>query len=172
MILVRTPTVWVRQDLSVFVLGKKVAVLWICKTRCTSPARKARQVGGVEGGGEEVRPIRATSWWCESWLWQICFSLSFYSCPSASNVFLQNVCPQHFVSLMGHKMFLLTLVKYVPFQLFPLLQNVLFDQASFVSFHLLSYGGGGIFQMFFFNSGRLYLLTSACGERGNFKCSF
>ena len=26
--------------------------------------------------------------------------------------------------------------------------------------------GGGIFQMFFFNSGRLYLLTSACGGGG------
>ena len=86
-------------------------------------------------------------------------------------------------------MFLLTLVKYVPFQLFPLLQNVLFDQASFVSFHLLSYGGGGGsfkcsfstradctfsplpvgeggFQMFFLNPGRLYLLTSACGGGG------
>ena len=72
---------------------------------------------------------------------------------------------------MGHKMFLLTLVKCVPFQLFPLLQNVLFDQASFVSFHLLSYGGGGIFQMFFFNSGRLYLLTSACGG-GEFQMFF
>ena len=40
-------------------------------------------------------------------------------------------------------MFLLTLVKIVPFQLFLLLPNVLFDQASLVSFHLLSYGGRG-----------------------------
>jgi hypothetical protein len=70
-------------------------------------------------------------------------------------------------------MFLLTLAKLVPFQLFLLLPNVLFDQASLVSFHLLSYGGrGGIFQMFFFNPGSLHLLTSACGERGNLKCSF
>jgi hypothetical protein len=47
-------------------------------------------------------------------------------------------------------MFFLTLVKVVPFQLFLLLTNVLFDQVSLVPFHLLSYGGGG----------------------GSFKCSF
>ena len=92
-------------------------------------------------------------------------------------------------------MFLLTLVKVVPFQLFLLLPNVLFDQASPVSFHLLPYGGGGdlsnvLFQpgqfapshlclwgegesqMFFLNSGSLYLLTSACGGGGDSKCSF
>jgi len=70
-------------------------------------------------------------------------------------------------------MFFLTLAKVVPFQLFLLLTNVLFDQVSLVPFHLLSYGGGGgIFQMFFFNSGSLHLLTSACGERGSLKCSF
>ena len=88
-------------------------------------------------------------------------------------------------------MFFLTLVKVVPFQLFLLLPNVLFDQASPVPFHLLSYGGKGggdlsnvLFQpgqfapsylclwgegelqMFFLNSGSLYLLTSACGEGG------
>jgi len=40
-------------------------------------------------------------------------------------------------------MFLLTLVKTVPFQLFLLPSNVLFDQASFVPFHLLSHGGKG-----------------------------
>jgi hypothetical protein len=40
-------------------------------------------------------------------------------------------------------MFFLTLVKVVPFQLFLLLTNVLFDQVSPVPFHLLSYGGGG-----------------------------
>ena len=89
-------------------------------------------------------------------------------------------------------MFFLTLAKVVPFQLFLLLPNVLFDQASPVSFHLLSYGGGGgdlsnvLFQpgqfapshlclwgegesqMFFLNSGSLYLLTYACGEGGGF----
>ena len=92
-------------------------------------------------------------------------------------------------------MFLLTLVKIVPFQLFLLLPNVLFDQASLVSFHLLSYGGRGdlsnvLFQlgqfapshlclwgegesqMFFLNSGSLYLLTYACGEGGDSRCSF
>ncbi len=109
-------------------------------------------------------------------------------------------------------MFLLTLAKNVPFQLFLLPSNVLFDQASFVPFHLLSHGGkgesfkcsfstqavctfsplpvgrggisdvlfklgqfapshlclwgGGESQMFFLNSGSLYLLTSACGEGG------
>jgi len=86
-------------------------------------------------------------------------------------------------------MFFLTLAKVVPFQLFLLLPNVLFDQVSPVPFHLLSYGGGGdlsnvLFQlrqfapshlclwgegesqMFFLNSGSLYLLTSACGEGG------
>ena len=87
-------------------------------------------------------------------------------------------------------MFFLTLAKVVPFQLFLLLPNVLFDRASLVPFHLLSYGGGGgdlsnvLFQlgqfapshlclwgggesqMFFLNSGSLYLLTSACGEGG------
>jgi len=86
-------------------------------------------------------------------------------------------------------MFFLTLAKVVPFQLFLLLTNVLFDQVSLVPFHLLSYGGGGdlsnvLFQlgqfvpshlclwgggesqMFFLNSGSLYLLTSACGEGG------
>ena len=70
-------------------------------------------------------------------------------------------------------MFLLTLVKNVPFQLSLLPSNVLFDQASFVSFHLLPYGGGGgIFQMFFFNSGSLYLLTSACGGEGESQMFF
>ena len=39
-------------------------------------------------------------------------------------------------------MFFLTLAKVVPFQLFLLLPNVLFDQVSPVPFHLLSYGGG------------------------------
>jgi hypothetical protein len=39
-------------------------------------------------------------------------------------------------------MFFLTLAKVVPFQLFLLLPNVLFDRASLVPFHLLSYGGG------------------------------
>jgi hypothetical protein len=65
-------------------------------------------------------------------------------------------------------MFLLTLVKGVPFQLFLLPSNVLFDQVSFVPFHLypMEGEGGGIFQMFFFNSGRMYLLTSACGGGG------
>ena len=76
-------------------------------------------------------------------------------------------------------MFFLTLAKVVPFQLFLLLTNVLFDQVSLVPFHLLSYGGGGgdlsnvlfqlgqfapshlclweggEFQMFFLNSGSL-----------------
>jgi hypothetical protein len=95
---------------------------------------------------------------------------------------------------MGHKMFLLTLVKYVPFQLFPLLQNVLFDQASFVSFHLLSYGGGGdlsnvLFQLgqivpshlclwgrgisnVLFKPGQIVPSHLCLWGRGNFKCSF
>jgi hypothetical protein len=89
-------------------------------------------------------------------------------------------------------MFFLTLAKVVPFQLFLLLTNVLFDQVSPVPFHLLSYGwkggdlsnvlfqpgqfapshlclwGEGESQMFFLNSGSLYLLTSACGGGGGF----
>jgi hypothetical protein len=73
---------------------------------------------------------------------------------------------------MGHKMFLLTLVKYVPFQLFPLLQNVLFDQASFVSFHLLSYGGGGDLSNVLFQLGQIVPSHLCLWGRGDFKCSF
>ena len=67
----------------------------------------------------------------------------FYSSPEAANVFLQNVCFWHLASFAWSQMFLLTLVKTVPFQLFLLPSNVLFDQASFVPFHLLSHGGKG-----------------------------
>ena len=86
-------------------------------------------------------------------------------------------------------MFLLTLVKNVSFQLFLLPTNVLFDQpplylftsypmegrgdlsnvlfqlGQFAPSHLCLWGEGES-QMFFLNSGSLYLLTSACGEGG------
>ncbi len=62
-------------------------------------------------------------------------------------------------------MFLLTLVKVVPFQLFLLLSNVLFQPGQFAPSHLCLWGEGES-QMFFLNSGSLYLLTSACGGGG------
>jgi len=86
-------------------------------------------------------------------------------------------------------MFFLTLVKVVPFQLsscfqmffltrpplylftsYPMegrgnLSNVLFQPRQFAPSHLCLWGGGES-QMFFLNSGSLYLLTSACGEGG------
>ncbi len=91
----------------------------------------------------------------------------FYSSPEAANVFLAKRLSLT-LCIIDTKMFLLTLVKGVPFQLFLLPSNVLFDQVSFVPFHLypMEGEGGGIFQMFFFNSGRMYLLTSACGGGG------
>ena len=45
------------------------------------------------------------------------------------------------------------------------LSNVLFQLGQFAPSHLCLWGGGES-QMFFLNSGSLYLLTSACGEGG------
>ena len=67
----------------------------------------------------------------------------FYSSPEAANVFLQNVW---FLTLSIICMELNVLFnpgQSCTFSTFLLLPNVLFDQASPVSFHLLSHGGGG-----------------------------
>ena len=91
-------------------------------------------------------------------------------------------------------MFFLTLANVVPFQLFLLLPNVLFDRASLVPFHLLSYGGGGdlsnvLFQLgqivpshlclwgrgisnVLFKPGQIVPSHLCLWGRGNFKCSF
>jgi len=67
-------------------------------------------------------------------------------------------------------MFFLTLAKVVPFQLFLLLTNVLFDQVSPVPFHLLSYGEGGANVLF--KLGQFVPSHLCLWGGGDSKCSF